>query len=26
LQTPALKLVTSPDYGRYENLVDLVNP
>ena len=26
LQTPALKLVTSPDYGRYDNLVDLVNP
>ncbi|MEJ7598215.1 MAG: hypothetical protein WKG01_09925 [Kofleriaceae bacterium] len=26
LQTPALVLVTSPDYGRYENLVDLVHP
>ena len=26
LQTPALTLVTSPDYGRYENLVDVVNP
>lgn len=26
LQTPALKLVTSPDYARYENLVDVVNP
>jgi hypothetical protein len=25
LQTPALKLVMSPDYGRYENLVDLVH-
>ncbi len=26
LQTPALTLVTSPDYGRHDNLVDLVNP
>lgn len=26
LQTPALSLVTSPDYGRYENLVDVVTP
>ena len=26
LQTPALTLVMSPDYSRYENLVDLVHP
>jgi hypothetical protein len=26
LQTPALTLVTSPNYGRYENHVDLVHP
>jgi hypothetical protein len=26
LQTPALTLVMSPDYGRHDNLVDLVNP
>jgi hypothetical protein len=26
LQTPALSLVTSPDYGHYENLVDVVTP
>lgn len=26
LKTPALTLVTSPDYARYENLVDVVNP
>jgi hypothetical protein len=26
LQTPATSLVTSPDYARYENLVDVVTP
>jgi hypothetical protein len=26
LETPVVKLVISPDYGRYENLVDLVHP